>query len=65
VLLHAAVVARDVAAMQGNLVLSLDPYDSGTATMWRDFGFEKSATKLGDGLRRMYVPLFGYRALAA
>lgn len=63
VLLHATLVAQDVARMQGNLVLSLDPYDSSTARMWREFGFTKSATEIGDGLRRMYLPLFGYRAL--
>lgn len=63
VLLHATLVARDVAKVQGNLVLSLDPYDDGTADMWRGFGFEKSRTELGEGLRRMYLPLFGYRAL--
>jgi hypothetical protein len=63
VLLHATLAARDVAQIQGNLVLSLDPYDDGTAKMWREFGFEESATKLGKGLRRMYLPLFGYRAL--
>lgn len=63
VLLHATVVARDVATAQGNLVLSLDPYDDGTATMWRGFGFTQSATEVGEGLRRMYLPLFGYRSL--
>jgi hypothetical protein len=61
---HAALVARDVAGMQGNLVLSLDPYDDKTAKMWRDAGFVRSATELEAGLHRMYVPLFGYRALA-
>lgn len=62
-LLHATLVARDVAKAQGNLVLSLDPYDDGTAKMWRGFGFEKSATKIDGRLRRMYIPLFGYRSL--
>jgi hypothetical protein len=61
-LLHATLVARDVARAQGNLVLTLDPYDSATARMWRGFGFEKSATRLEEGLRRMYLPVFGYRS---
>ena len=43
VLLHATLAARDVASIQGNLVLSLDPYDDGTAKMWREFGFVRSA----------------------
>jgi hypothetical protein len=45
VLLHATLVAQDVATAQGNLVLSLDPFDDATANMWREFGFEKSATE--------------------
>ena len=64
ILLHASAVARDVAQMQGNLVLTLDPYDDGTASMWKTYGFMDSNTILGDGLRRMWLPLVGYRSLS-
>jgi hypothetical protein len=64
-LFHATAVAQDVAALQGNVVLSLDPYNEQVAKVWRDkYGFRKSRTEI-DGLPRMYLPLFGYGALTA
>ena len=55
---HAIYVASAVAELQGNPVLTLDPYDSTTQEMWEQMGFRKSQTEL-DGLRRLYLPLVG------
>jgi hypothetical protein len=56
---HAIVVAVRVAALQGNRALTMDPYDAETQAMWESKGFHKSQTELAEGLRRLYVPLFG------
>jgi hypothetical protein len=45
--------------MQGNRALTLDPRDSVTQKMWLKRGFRRTDTELGDGLRRLYVPVFG------
>jgi len=57
--MHAIAVAKKVAELQGNRALTLDPFDAETQAMWLQKGFHKTQTELGDGLRRLYIPLFG------
>jgi hypothetical protein len=58
---HAIATAVRVSRLQGNRALTLDPYDLGTAEMWKQLGFRNSQTELSDGLQRLFVPLFGRR----
>lgn len=57
---HAIYVATLVAELQGNVILTLDPFDLETQEMWRQKGLRNSQTKDEDGdLRRLYLPLYG------
>jgi hypothetical protein len=56
---HAITVALRISRLQGNRAMTLDPYDADTQAMWEAMGFHKSQTELDDGLRRLYIPLFG------
>ncbi len=56
---HAIYVAYVIADLQGNRALTMDPFDKETEAMWRDKGFHRSQTELDDGLRRLYLPLYG------
>jgi hypothetical protein len=57
---HAIYVATLVAEMQGNAILTLDPFDVETQEMWRQKGLRNSQTQDEDGeLRRLYLPLTG------
>lgn len=57
--LHAGSVASDLAVQEGKGLLTLDPYDQATETMWREWGFEATDTPspTGEGLKRLYIPL--------
>ena len=50
---HAIATAVRVSLLQGNRALTLDPYDSGTAAMWKGIGFRNSQVDLGEGLKRL------------
>lgn len=56
---HAISTAVRVSRLQGNRALTLDPYDDGTAAMWKEMGFRNSQVELRGKLKRLYVPLFG------
>lgn len=56
---HAISMAKYVANLQGTLALTLDPADMKTQEMWRRRGFARTGRSAGNGLRRLYVPLFG------
>jgi hypothetical protein len=53
---HAIYVATEVATLQGNCALTLDPFDAETSTMWKRKGFAATQTEIGNaGLRRLYL----------
>jgi hypothetical protein len=57
---HAIYVATLVAKLQGNSILTLDPFDLETQEMWRQKGLRNSQTKDDGGvLHRLYLPLYG------
>jgi hypothetical protein len=57
---HAIYVAILVAELQGNAILTLDPFDLETQEMWRQKGLRNSQTEDEDGvLRRLYLPITG------
>jgi hypothetical protein len=57
---HAIFVATRVGELQGNVILTLDPFDSETQAMWRNKGLRNSQTIDADGkLKRLYLPLSG------
>lgn len=57
---HAIFVATKVGELQGNVILTLDPFDSETQAMWRSKGLRNSQTIDADGkLKRLYLPLAG------
>ncbi len=57
---HAIYVAILVAELQGNVILTLDPFDLETQEMWRQKGLRNSQTKdEGGELHRLYLPLYG------
>jgi hypothetical protein len=57
---HAIYVASLVAELQGNVILTLDPFDLETQEMWRAKGLRNSQTQdEGGELKRLYLPLTG------
>jgi hypothetical protein len=57
---HAIYVATLGANLQGNAILTLDPFDAETQEMWREKGLRYSQTEDDDGqLKRLYLPLIG------
>jgi len=57
---HAIFVATRVAELQGNVILTLDPFDAETQAMWRSKGLRNSQTVDAEGnLKRLYLPLTG------
>src|SRR5215204_1555118 len=57
---HAIFVATRVAELQGNVILTLDPFDAETQEMWRSKGLRNSQTIDNAGeLKRLYLPLAG------
>ncbi|HWT95676.1 MAG TPA: hypothetical protein VN238_21940 [Solirubrobacteraceae bacterium] len=50
---------RYVSRLQGNRVVTMDSYDQATQEMWRARGLRLSQSGDADGLRRLYIPLFG------
>jgi hypothetical protein len=57
---HAIFVATEVNRIQGNPILTLDPFDLETQQMWRNKGLRNSQTVDEAGeLHRLYLPLTG------
>jgi hypothetical protein len=57
---HAIYIAILVSDLQGNAILTLDPFDSETQAMWRQKGLRNSQTEDDDGqLKRLYLPIIG------
>ena len=57
---HAIFVATRVGELQGNVILTLDPFDTETQEMWRSKGLRNSQTIDDAGeLKRLYLPLAG------
>lgn len=55
-LLHAAGTARQAAAFQASALLVVDPFDEGTARIWRErYGFRSSAEP--GSAKRLWLPL--------
>lgn len=65
-MLFAVYVAEKVGTMQGNLVLTLDPYDEETSKMWfEQYGARSTKYTIpgSGGMKRKFIPLVGPRAL--
>ena len=57
---HAIYIAILVGDLQGNAILTLDPFDSETQAMWRQKGLRNSQTEDENGqLKRLYLPISG------
>jgi hypothetical protein len=62
---HALATAWEVAELQGNVALVLDPYDHATAEMWSDFAFldfrrsadPRGRSEAGARIPRLWTPL--------
>ena len=61
ILLHAAWIATTVAGLQGNILLTVDPFDESVAEFWQDrypFRLSQSADDGGPNrLMRLWLPL--------
>lgn len=59
-ILHAAYIASEVAELQGNIALAIDPYDEDVAEIWtKRYGFRASSQDASEGKsRRLWLPLF-------
>jgi hypothetical protein len=55
-LAHAVAVAARVARLQGVVAIVLDPFDDGTAKIWKaaPYNFKTSLTRSADGRRRLW-----------
>lgn len=57
-LAHAMAKAREASLTAAAVALVVDPFDDGTAELWRRWGFRTSSMSIGD-TRRMWMRLYG------
>jgi hypothetical protein len=60
ILLHAIYIATEVAKLQGNIVLAVDPFDEPTSLFWQEhYGFRLSqvADEGPNRPQRLWLPL--------
>lgn len=61
ILLHAAYTATEVAKLQGNIALAVDPFDEETSVFWQEeYGFRTSSITAGADAgrpQRLWLPL--------